>query len=134
MAIKPSPRLAMFLLLSHGIASTVVYATVMPLPAKLVMLILVLLSLLYYLARDALLLFPGSWREISFDQGSVLVVTRDGSGFSGQIISSTAVSPYLAVLRVILQGRRFPVSRIIFPDALETGAFRELSVYLKFAQ
>lgn len=134
MAIKPSLRLAMFLLLSHAIASTVVYATVMPMPAKLVMLILVLLSLFFYLVRDALLLIPGSWREISFDQGSVTVVTRGGSGFFGRIASSSIVSPYFVVLSVKLEGHRMPVFRTFFPDALEADAFRELRVYLKFAQ
>lgn len=134
MAIKPSPRLAMFLLLSHGIASAVVYETVMPFPAKLVMLTLVLLSLLYCLACDALLFFPDSWREISFDQDSMSVVTRGGSSYFGKIAGSFIASPYFVVLRVKLEGRRLPVYRTIFPDSLETGAFRELCVHLKFAQ
>ena len=58
MAIKPSPRLALLLLLFHTIVATVVYMTVMPLAARLAMLMLILLSLIYYLARDVLLLFP----------------------------------------------------------------------------
>lgn len=124
----------MLLLLFHAIVAAVAYMTVMPPAARLAMLILVLLSLFYYLARDALLLFPDSWREISFDQGLVSVVTRGGSGFSGQIASNTAVSPYFAVLRVRPEGHRLPVFRAIFPDALDAGAFRELSVLLKFAQ
>jgi len=98
------------------------------------MLILILLSLLFYLTRDVLLLFPGSWREISFDQGSISIVTRDGSALSGQIISSTTVSPYFAVLRVMLQGRRLSASWTVFPDSLDAGQFRELCVYLKFFQ
>lgn len=134
MAIKPSPRLAMFLVVSHGIASTAVYETVMPLPAKLVMLILVLLSLLYYLARDVLLFFPGSWSEISFDQDSMSVVTRGGSSYFGKIAGSFIVSPYFVVLRVKLEGRRLPVCRTIFPDSVDTGEFRVLCVRLKFTQ
>ena len=162
MAIKPSPRLAVLLLLFHAMVATVVYATMLPPAARLAMLIPILLSLFYYLARDALLLFPDSWREVSFENhphpnllpeedgtiasspasgrglrrglGSVSVVTRDGSGFSGQISNKTAVSPYFVVLRVRLEGHRLPVFRTIFPDALDTGAFRELCVHLKFAQ
>jgi len=134
MAIKPSPRLAMLLLLFHAIVATVVSMTVMPLAARLAMLMLVLLSLIYYLARDVLLLFPDSWREIAFDQGSVSVVTRDGSGFSGQVTSNTTASPYFAVVRIRPDGHRLPVSRTIFPDALDTGAFRGLSVHLRFSQ
>jgi hypothetical protein len=180
MAIKPSPCLAMLLLLFHAMVATVVYATMLPPAAKLAMLIPILPSLLYYLARDALLLFPDSWREVSFENhphpnllpegertiasspasgitsdlaalppsrmasgfirelrrglGRVSVVTRDGSGFSGQVSSKTTVSPYFIVLRVRLDGHRLPVFRTIFPDALDKCAFRELRVHLKFAQ
>lgn len=134
MAIKPSPRFAMLLLLLHMLAATVVYATAMPLAVKLVMLLLILLSLFYYLARDVLLLLPNSWREISLDQSGVSVVARDGSSFLGQVANKTIVSPYFVVLRVRLEGHRLLVSRVIFPDAISTGAFRELCVYLKFAQ
>jgi len=134
MAIKPSPRLALLLLLLHTIVATVVSMTVMPLAARLAMLMLILLSLIYYLARDVLLLFPDSWCEIAFDQGSVSVVTRDGSGFFGQVTSNTTASPYFAVLRIRPDGHRLPVSRTIFPDALDTGAFRGLSVHLRFSQ
>ena len=134
MAIKPSPRLALLLLLFHTIVATVASMTVMPLAARLAMLMLILLSLIYYLARDVLLLFPDSWREIAFDQGSVSLVTRDGSVFSGQVSGKTTISPYFAVLRIRPEGHRLPVSRTIFPDALDAGAFRELSVLLKFIE
>ena len=134
MVIKPSLRLAWLLLLSHVIVSAVVFATMMPLSAKLVMQILILLSLFYYLARDALLFFLDAWGEISFEKDSISVINRGGSNFIGQIASSSTVSPYFVVLRVKLQGHRLPVFRTFFPDALETGAFRELCVYLKYVQ
>lgn len=134
MAIKPSLRLAMVLLLSHVMVASVVYATLLPLAVKLAMLILILLSLFFYLARDVLLLLPGSWREICFDQSSVSVVTHGGSDFSGQVTSRSVVSPYFVVLHIKLQAHYLPVFRAIFPDALGTGAFRELCVHLKFSQ
>lgn len=131
--VKSSLRFAVSLLLSHMIVAIVVYATAMPLPVKLVMLLLISLSLLYYQARDVLLLFPDSWREISLDQNGVSVIARDGSGFLGQITNKTVVSPYFVVLCVRLDGHRLLVSRVIFPDAMSTGAFREFCVHLKFA-
>ena len=134
MAIKPSPRLVVFLLISHAIVATVAYLTAMPPAARLAALTLILLSLFYYLMRDALLLLPDSWREISLDQGSVSVVTRGGSTFAGQVTGKTVVSPHLVVLRLRLEGRRLTVSRTIFPDALGAGEFRELRVRLRFAQ
>lgn len=134
MAFKPSLRFALLLLLFHAIAASVIFATMLPLAAKLGMFMLVLLGLFYYLARDVLLLFPESWREISFDRDVVSVVTRKGAGFSGKVAGMSAVSPHFAVLHLRLDGRILPVSRTIFQDALDAGAFRELCVFLKFSQ
>lgn len=133
MAIKPSLRLAILLLLLHLSVAIVVHVTLMPLAARLAILLLILLSLLYYLARDVLLLLPDSWHEISLDQGSVSLVTLDGSEFSGHVASNTAVNPYFVVLRLRLDGRRQPGFLTIFPDALESGEFRKLCVHLRFA-
>lgn len=133
MIIKPAPRFAMLLLMFHGMAATVVYVAAMPLANRLAMLLLIFLSLSYYLARDVLLLMPDSWRKISLDQGSVSVVTRDGSGFIGQVANETVVSAHLIVLCLRLEGRRLLVARVIFPDALDAGAFRELCVRLRFS-
>lgn len=131
--VKSSLRFGVLLLLMHMTAAVVVYATAMLLPVKLVMLLLISLSLFYYLARDVLLLFPDSWREISLDQNGVSVIARDGSSFLGQVANKTVVSPYFVVLCVRLEGHRLLVSRVIFPDAMSTGAFREFCVHLKFA-
>lgn len=115
------------------IATAAVYATVMPLPVKLVILLPIAVSLIYYLARDVLLLLPGSWREISLSPDGVSVIARDGSGFFGQVSTNTVVSPYFVVLCVRLEGHRLLVSRVIFPDTLNPDVFRELCVRLKFS-
>lgn len=131
--LKPSLRFAVSLLLLHMIVAAVTYATAMPLPVKLVVLLLISLSLFYYLVRDVLLLLPDSWREISLDQNGVSVIARDGSSFLGQVANQTVVSPYFVVLCMRLEGHRLLVSRVIFPDGMGTGAFREFCVHLKFA-
>lgn len=133
MAIKPSVRFATVLLLSHAIVASVVYMTAMPWTARLAVFLLIVLSLSYYLARDAFLIFPGSWREISLDQSSVSVVARNGSKLIGQVAGKTIVSPYFVLLRIRPEGRHRSISRVIFPDAMDGDAFRELRVCLKFA-
>jgi len=130
--VKPSLRFALSLLLLHMAVAAVVCATAIPWLAKLAMLMLIALSLSYYLARDVLLLLGDSWRDISVEQKDVTVVTRDGNSFLGQAADKCFVSPYVVVLCLKLEGSRL-VSRTIFPDALSAGAFRELCVYLKFA-
>ena len=132
MPIKPSLRFAILLLLLHITTATVVYLTAMPLMARLGAILLILLSLGFYLMRDVLLLSAGSWREISLNQDGVSLVTRGGSKLLGQVANNTVVSPLLILLRVRLEDRRLLVSRVIFPDALGAGTFRELCVRLKF--
>lgn len=133
MAINPSPRFAMLLSLFHSIVAIAVYATAMPLAARLAISLLIFLSLLYYLARDALLLLPDSWCDIVLNQDSASVVSRNGSEFSGQVANRTIVSPHFVVLRIKSDNHLLPVSRVIFPDALGAEVFRDLCVRLKFA-
>lgn len=133
MAIKPSPRFALLLLFLHMMAAITVYATALPPSVRLAIILLIVLSLLYFLARDAFLFLSDSWDKISLDQGGVSVVARGGSSFLAQVANSTIVSPYCIVMRVRLEGHRLLVSRVIFPDALSAGEFRELCVRLKFA-
>lgn len=132
MAIKPSPRFALLLLLSHTIAAMAVYATAIPLTARLAMILLILLSLFYYLARDALLLLPGSWCDIVLEQNNVSVISRGGSSSLGKVASKTMISPYFVVLRIRFDSHRLLVSRVIFPDALNPDKFRDLCVRLRF--
>lgn len=132
MAVKPSLRFALLLLLLHITAAGVVYMTAMPLGYRLAAILLILLSLIYYLLRDVLLLSAGSWREISLNQDGISLITRNGSKLFGQVTNKTVVSPLLVVLRVRTEGRQLLVSRVIFPDALGADAFREFCVRLKF--
>jgi len=132
MAIKPSPRLALLLLFQHMIAAAIVYATDLPSVLGLTIILLVALSLIYHLARDAFLLSPDSWHEISLDKRDISVAVRDGSSILAQVTNTTIVSPFCILLRVRLEGHHLLVSRVIFPDALSAGEFRELCVRLKF--
>lgn len=133
MAIKPSIRFATVLLLSHAIAAFVVYVTAIPWAARLALYLPVVLSLPYFLARDAWLISPDSWREISLDRGGASVVARDGSTLIGRIAGSTLVSPYFVLLCLRPEGHYRAISRVIFPDAMDREAFRDLRVHLKFA-
>jgi hypothetical protein len=133
MLIRPSSRFAILLLLLHMMAAILAYATDIPPGARLAILLLILLSAVYYLVRDILLLLPDSWREISLDQDRVEVISRDGTKLTGRLASETTVSPCFIVLRVRPEGRYLPLSRVIFPDTLSKGEFREFCVRLRFA-
>lgn len=132
MVIKPSVHLAMLLLLSHTVTTVVVYVTAMPQPAKFSIIVLILLNLFQCLARDVLLLFPRSWREIFCIAGGLSVAERNGSHFNGQVSVKTVVSPYFIVLDVCLEGGLLPAFHVVFPDAVGRDMFREFCVRLRF--
>ena len=131
--VKHSLRLALSLLVLHMIAAAVILVTALPWPAKLATLVLIILSLAYYLARDVLLLLGDSWRDISFGQKDVSVVTRDGTAFRGHVANMTFVCTCFVVLCLKPEGKRTLVSRMIFPDAISAGAFREVCVHLRYS-
>lgn len=130
--LQPSMRFAVWLLLLHVAASVIMYRLPLSLPVKLMAMLLIFLSLIYYLLRDALLFFPDSWCEIALIQNNISVVDRRGSGFLGQVENKTIVSPHVIVLWVRPEGRRIPVARVLFPDAMSAETFRDFCVRLKF--
>lgn len=132
MAIRPSLRFALLLLFMHAMGALVLYATAMPLAVRVAIIALLAANLFYHLLRDAFLLLPDSWCDVSLDRGFVQVVVRDGSSFRAQVAGTTIVCPYLILFRVKPIGLRRLVSRAIFPDALKAGEFRKLCVDLRF--
>lgn len=132
MVIRPSALLAMVLVLIHMLAAIVVCATAVFQPVRVVALAVILLSLSYYLARDALLRLPRSWREVAFATGDVSVTLHNGSRISGRVADGSVVTPHLIVLGIYPEGRRLPVFRAVLPDAVGRDKFRALSVRLRF--
>jgi len=62
-----------------------------------------------------------------------MIVTRDGSELTGQVAGGSVVTSSFVILRIKPDGKRWAVARVIFPDALENDAYRELCVRLRFA-
>lgn len=133
MALKPSPSLVVLLLAAHLAAAGATLLTALPPMHKAALLFLISLSLGYGLARDALLLLPHSWCELSLDAEGISVVRRDGSSVTGTVVSGSTVFPHFIVLGIRSEPRRLPVFRVLFPDAMGEDEFRELCVRLRFS-
>lgn len=114
-------------------AAIAVCFTDMPSGARLVIFALIISSLLFYLARDVFRIFPGSWLKLVFERGEVKVLTRTGASFYGKVEKSTVVLPYLIALHIKVEGSSRRIYRVLFPDALESGEFRDLCIRLKFS-
>ena len=134
LGIKPSLRFISLLLQMHLLAATAVLVTDIPFVSKLALIMSILLSLYYLLARNIFLHSPGSWCEISINRDDVSVVTRNGKRFSGKVECNTVISPFFAVLCVRPEKHRTPIFQVIFPDALGEEGFRKMCILLKYNQ
>lgn len=107
--------------------------TAMPLLARLVVFALIISSLIFYLARELFGILPGSWLKLTLERDAVSVLTHAGETFYGEVDKSTVVLPYLIVLRIKVGDGSWMVSRVVFPDALGSGEFRDLRVRLNYS-
>ena len=127
-------RLTALLVLLHLGGLPVILATDIPVSVKSVFLMLVLVSLSYRLGRDVFHVIPGAWTGLQLEGDVVTIVSSDGWSYGGVIErKTTIVCPWLVLVRIRIIGKRYPVSRIIFPDALKDNGFRQLCLYLRFA-
>ncbi|MDZ4202676.1 MAG: protein YgfX [Gallionella sp.] len=133
MVINSSFQLAGLLVAVHAVALIVLYLTDIPLLLRISLCLLTLVSLAYYLARDALLLLSHSWREVSFHGAELSVTERGHAHFSGTLAGDTVVTPYFILLGCLPHGRRFPIFRVIGADALGKEEFRQMCVVLRMA-
>ncbi len=132
--IRTSRRFALLLLSAHLLMATSVWSTNLAVWVRVVLSLLILLSLLYHLHRHVLLLGKQSWHAFSLDSRRVAVNTRGGIELHGDVSHRTVVTSWGVMLCVKLDGHPLPISQVIFFDALQADAFRELCVRLKFAQ
>lgn len=132
--IKPSRNLALFLWVLHFGSAAVLAMTNLTWIVKLVVLLLIVASLIYYLLRDVKLRLPNSWREITLKQDGVFIGLQGSSVLNGKLDNTSVIFAYFVLLVVKLEGHRFNTARVIFRDALQPEAFRELCVYLKYSR
>jgi hypothetical protein len=133
-AIKPSRNLALLLWVLHVGNAAVLTMTNLAWMVKLMVLLLIVASLTYHLLRDVGLRLAHSWREITLKQDGVSIGLQGSSILSGKLSNTSVAFAYCVILVVKLEGHRFNTARVIFRDALQPEAFRELCVYLKYSR
>ena len=129
--IKPSRTFCWLLVAVHLLVIVSIYLTNLVLWARIVLALLIVFSLFHQLychvrARQ-------SWRSFSLEQKRVVVNTAGGEELNGEVVHGTVVTSHCVVLCARLEGDKLPVCQVIFRDAMQADAFRELRVRLKFS-
>ena len=129
-ALKPSRTYVLMLLAAHLAAATTIFLTNLPAWARICLVLLIAVSLSYQWHRH----LHASWQSFFLEQRHLRIMTRSGFEAMGMVLDRTVVIPFCVVLCAKLDGARLPVCQMIFKDALQTDAHRELRVRLKYAQ
>jgi toxin CptA len=130
--LQPSIYFTIALVASHGVALAVLVPLALPLWARILLALLVLISLLYHVWHDAWLLALSSNKTLLLDGDMILLVARNGDQMTARVLVDSLVTPYITVLNVLPQGSYLARSVIILPDSLNTESFRQLRVWLRW--
>ncbi|CAG0938085.1 hypothetical protein GALLN_00097 [Gallionellaceae bacterium] len=130
--LQPSRYLAAVLVVVHGSALAVLFPLTLPVWAKTALAIVILFSLAYHLRRDALLSSRIAVMALLLEEEQAVLTLRGGDQLAGQVLRTTLVTPFFAVLNVRPQGARLARSVVILPDSLNAESFRQLRVRLKW--
>ena len=130
--LQPSIYFTIALVALHGAVLAALVPLALPLWAKILLVLLVLVSLLYHVWHDAWLLALSSNKTLLLDGDMILLVARNGDRVTARILADSLVTPFITILNVLPQGSYLARSVIILPDSLDAEAFRQLRVWLKW--
>jgi hypothetical protein len=117
------------LLVAHALVALLLVAT-MPLNALLLCALLSLGASAAWLVARRRAVEQGIWIELGADGSSHLDCPQ--SSADGRLRTDTVALPWLIVLRLDLDGRRWPASLILFPGSMHADDWRRLQVFLKW--
>ena len=142
---KPSTRLAVMLSFAHLSAIVLLWPLMLPTAVKLTGSALLVVSLVFYLRRYALLRSPDSVSGLELTDDMVCILeTQGGERIACALLGSSFVAPYLTVLelkplKLDLDAespgrwrRFFSRSVVILPDGIDPEEFRQLRVLLRW--
>jgi hypothetical protein len=132
-AVSPSVRLAVALCAAHLAAAGLLWLVPIPALGKGVATLVIALSLIYFLARDAMLHAASAIVALELkDGGGIAFRTRDGTWVESELSDSSYVSPALTIVVLQPRGRGQTRRAIILPDSVDGGDFRRLRMWMRW--
>jgi hypothetical protein len=133
-AVAPSALLAVGLGATHFAAATLLWLVPLPAEGKAALTLAIAASLVYLLARNALLHAPDSIVGLEARDGTVLLQTRSGEWLEGDVLGSSYVSPRLTIVNFKLRGKRRVRHVILVVDNVDPREFRRFRTWLRWKQ
>ena len=131
--LKPSWYLALWLSAAHAIAIGMVLALPLPIGVKLVTTLVICISLVFYLMRNARLAAPNSIIALEVKEDCTCAIeTRSGKRLDCIVLPTSYVSASLTILNLKADGEMLARHVVILPDSLNPEDFRKLRVLLRW--
>ena len=117
----------------HGLCALLVLLMPLGWTLRLVLLIAVAASLTYHWLREVSRRLPDSVNGLHLAaDGTFSVRLHRGDWTPAEVLGTSFVKPWLTVLNLKLEGRRFMLPAVLLPDALNREDFRRLRVWLRW--
>ena len=131
--LRPSRILAAILVIAHGAAIAAVALAGMPLWLQLIAIAALAASLMFEISHTVLLRAPDAVvaLEIAADD-ALSIQTRRGDWIRCEVLGSTYVTYFLAILNLKEQGSGRVKRAVILPDSIDGEDFRRLRVWLRW--
>lgn len=131
--LHPSSLLLGLLLVVATICSLILFALPIVLKIKLALLAVIDISSAYFIARDAMLVLPWSWRSLEVDtKGLLTLVNKRQQRFKRHLETSSFVHEYCVILNPLNQGFNNTLQPVLlFNNVDNPEALRRLRVWLR---
>jgi toxin CptA len=121
------------LVLVHLVAAGILWPLALPWNITVIILAMLIVSLFYYLRKDAMLTAHNAVVVLTLpDEMTCVLTTRSGESIACSIQGSSFVAPYLTVINMKPSKKFFARSVVILPDAIDAEEFRRLRVWLRW--
>ncbi len=132
-SVSPSVRLAAAVCVAHFAAAVLLWLVPLPVPGKVVITLAIAASLVFLLARDALLHAAHAIVALEIgEEDTISYQTRGGEWVDCELLGSSYVSPRLTIVNLQPHGRRRTRRVILVPDNVEPREFRRLRMWLRW--
>jgi len=133
-AIGRSRRLTWLLIVAHAGAAALLWPLAMALWIKAVVAVAIIASLAFFLNHVALLTTPEAVIAVEIrEQENISLQTRRGEWHECKLSGDSFVSAWLTILVLAQENRRRARHVVIMPDNVDSGDFRRLRVWLRWA-
>lgn len=128
----PSNYLTLILLLAHAVVIAALLFVPLPKVALVLLLMVLAVSMIYYVLRDARLGLDNSWTALRLEGDRVVLVNRKGAELAGALQRNSLVTPHLVLLNILIPDTRQRCNVVLMPDSMAAESFRRLRVMLKW--